>query len=131
MKTGVLAALAAVLVSACAAPGSGVANLSGLADSRWVLAGSSAPVDLAFQGLTQVSGSAGCNRYTGPAKVEGAQLRLGPLAATRRMCPGDAMAVESRVLKALDETRQARIEGQYLVLLDAAAKEVLRLTRQP
>ena len=86
---------------------------------------------MVFQGLAQVSGSAGCNRYTGPAKVEGSRLRLGPLAATRRMCPGDAMAVEARVLKALDDTRQARIEGQQLVLLDADAKETLRLTRQP
>lgn len=131
MKTGVLAVLSAGLVSACAAPGSGAGNLSGLADSRWVLAGSAVPVDLVFQGLAQVSGSAGCNRYTGPARVEGANLRLGPLAATRRMCPGEAMAVESRVLKALDETRQARIEALQLVLLDAGAKEVLRLTRQP
>jgi heat shock protein HslJ len=58
----------------------------------------------------RASGNAGCNQYSGPvaqSDVPG-DMRFGPFAVTRMMCPGDAMQVEMRYLEAL---RQAVTVG--------------------
>ena len=49
----------------------------------------------------RMSGSAGCNRFTGSYRIERDRLTAGPLAATRMACPGPAMAQEQRVLAIL------------------------------
>jgi heat shock protein HslJ/membrane-bound inhibitor of C-type lysozyme len=67
--------------------------------------GSPVPTDagaeIRFADDGRVSGRSGCNAFTGPFRLTGEALGLGPLAATRRLCPPDRMAVEERVLAAL------------------------------
>ncbi|NTV37583.1 MAG: META domain-containing protein, partial [Anaerolineales bacterium] len=60
-------------------------------------------VTLNFGADGQVSGSAGCNRYTGPYQSEGGNLKVGELATSRMMCPSPegVMEQETRYLAAL------------------------------
>lgn len=65
----------------------------------------------------RASGDTGCNRYGGPYELSGTSLRLGPLVSTRRACIDEALnRQETAFLRALDETRSWRIDGDTLVL---------------
>ena len=52
------------------------------------------PTTLQFDG-TRMSGSAGCNRFSGSYSVDGAALTAGPLTATEMACPGAGMTQEN------------------------------------
>ncbi|HEY0596047.1 META domain-containing protein [Sphingopyxis sp.] len=52
------------------------------------------PTSLIFDG-TRLSGSAGCNRFSGSYAVEGRRLTAGPLMATEMACPGAGMTQEN------------------------------------
>ena len=85
-------------------------SLAALAGRQWVLREWRAGER--FEGKPAVTlgytegrliGRAGCNRYTAdvkPGAMPG-NLLVGPIAATRMMCPQSVMAVESRFLDAL------------------------------
>ncbi|PQM26152.1 META domain-containing protein [Sphingopyxis lindanitolerans] len=51
------------------------------------------PTSLAFDG-TRLSGSAGCNRFSGGYTADGRALTAGPLMATKMACPGAGMDQE-------------------------------------
>ena len=91
--------------------------------------GSGSGPALRFLDGDRVSGSGGCNRFTGPASVAAGAVRIGPLASTRMACPGGAMEAEARFLSALERARGARLEAGRLQLLDAAGAPLLRLSR--
>ena len=87
-------------------------------------------VTLTFGADGQASGSAGCNRYTARYEAEGSSLRFQPAAATRRMCPGEAlMAQEQAFLKALESVATVRVEGQRLDLRTASGSLAATLQR--
>ncbi|HWW58731.1 MAG TPA: META domain-containing protein [Sphingopyxis sp.] len=52
------------------------------------------PTSLQFDG-TRLSGSAGCNRFSGTYAVDGRTMSAGPLMATEMACPGAGMAQEN------------------------------------
>ncbi|OHD09542.1 META domain-containing protein [Sphingopyxis sp. RIFCSPHIGHO2_12_FULL_65_19] len=52
------------------------------------------PTSLQFDGV-RLSGSAGCNRFSGSYSVADGTLAAGPLVATKMACPGAGMAQES------------------------------------
>jgi heat shock protein HslJ len=68
----------------------------------------------------RVSGSAGCNRYTGGASINGNQLSISPLASTRMFCnaPG-VMAQEDRYLQVLGAAASFTIVNGRLVVATA------------
>lgn len=70
----------------------------------------------------RVVGSAGCNRYTARYAAKGANLAIGPAAATRRTCasPAGVMQQEQAFLESLQGATTFRIEGTQLELRDAA-----------
>ena len=74
----------------------------------------------------RVSGSTGCNRFTGSYTIDGETLELGQIASTRMAClpPGDA--VEQAYLAALGRVAAWSVEDDELALLDADDEEVLR-----
>jgi heat shock protein HslJ len=76
---------------------------------------------MAFSNDGRVSGSAGCNTFTGPYTADGGKLSFGPAAATRRMCvqPEGVMEQEQRFLAALRTVATARFEGDRLELRTA------------
>ena len=133
MNRSLLPGLAGILLAACAAPGPGGADASvpSWPDSRWtvvaiadaggVLAGvpEGIRVDLAIDATGgRASGSAGCNRWTASATIEGARISFGPAAASKRLCvvPEGVMAVEAGFLDALGRVAVARSEGQRVRL---------------
>lgn len=66
----------------------------------------------------RAAGFAGCNNFFGDYTLEGATLRIGPLASTRRACPDLEMSLEKAFLAVLEKTRSWRIDGDTLLLLD-------------
>jgi heat shock protein HslJ len=81
-----------------------------------VLAGTELTADFGADG--SLSGSAGCNQYTGQYEINGNQITIGPLASTKMYCEGPAgvMDQESQFLAALQSAMIYRIEGNRLEL---------------
>lgn len=86
---------------------------------------------LSFGADGRFSGTAGCNSFTGPYTSDGSALRLGPAAATRKMCaePG-VMDQERQLLAALATVATARIEGERLELRTADGALAISATRE-
>jgi putative lipoprotein len=74
----------------------------------------------------RASGSAACNRFTGSATLAGDEVRFGPLATTRRMCPPDVMDQEDRYLAALAAARRFVLEDETLRLRDERDVDLVR-----
>lgn len=77
----------------------------------------------------EVTGSGGCNRLRGTAQIDGSSLTFGAVATTRMMCPPAVMDQEGKFLRALELTREFRIDGPYLKFLDGTGAELVRFTR--
>ncbi len=107
-------------------PGAGPSDeaITDLAGTSWTLADMGGTADLAnvaptleFGADGTVSGSAGCNTFTGSYTQTGDALTLGPLATTRMACQPPASAVEAAYLTALAGiTTWATGDGGQLVL---------------
>ena len=75
--------------------------------------------------LSRVTGSGGCNEFTGTYEVAGSSIRFGHAAATLRAC-ADGMEQEMSFFRALERTRAFRIRGDELELLDETDALVAR-----
>jgi heat shock protein HslJ len=62
-----------------------------------------------------VAGYTGCNMLSGAWRVENGEVKLGPLATTKRMCLGPEGDIEKRVLAALTPQSRVTREGGRLV----------------
>ncbi len=76
-----------------------------LAGSNWtfvsiggVAVAADRPTSLQFDG-NRLSGSAGCNRFSGSYAADGGTLKAGPLMATEMACPGAGMTQEAAFFK--------------------------------
>lgn len=78
----------------------------------------------------RISGMAGCNRFNGMAKLEGAKISVGPLAASRKMCPPAIMDQERKFLEALTNAKSFEIEDAFLRLLGDEGVPLVRLVKQ-
>ena len=72
-----------------------------------------------------VTGSGGCNRFTGSYEAGTGTLKFGPLASTRMACP--SLETETAFLKALEGTRRFRLAGRHLELEDEHGAVLARL----
>lgn len=84
---------------------------------------------LRWSGSEQVSGTGGCNGFTGKAAVRSGEVRFGPLVATGKACITAPTGQEDMFFKALEQTRSVRLENNQLVLLDQWGKILARLAR--
>ncbi|KAA5539354.1 META domain-containing protein [Roseiconus nitratireducens] len=85
---------------------------------------------LSFDQPNHVTGNTAVNRFSGPAKIDGRSLQLGPLATTRRAGPPALMDQENRFLKALSAVRSYRFDGQRkLLLLDEQGQVLVKLAQ--
>ena len=73
----------------------------------------------------EAEGLAFCNRFKGKFDLDEAGLRFGPLTTTRKACRGVPMDLETKYLKALQDTSRWSLNGDRLVLSDAAGKPLL------
>ena len=96
---------------------------------RGVIEGATPTADFGADG--KVTGSGGCNTFSGPFEVDGAKLRIGPLAATRKACPepDGADAQERGYLAALESVVRFEQAGPRLTLLNAKGQMAVTLVR--
>jgi heat shock protein HslJ len=83
-----------------------------------------------FDEQNRVSGSSGCNRYTGPVTWGEGSISIGAVAGTRMMCSDSlVMAQESRYLRLLSDAGSyrvsARIEGWGVDFFDQEGTRIL------
>jgi len=112
MERAVLAIVALALAACATAPAPPVAAAPAaapepatLAGTRWVgvVAGDPDPRSLPrleFLGGGRVTGYTGCNMLSGVWRMEGGEVRLGPLVTTKRACVGPEGDAEQRFLAA-------------------------------
>ena len=75
----------------------------------------------------RVSGTGGCNAFGAPSTVAEGNFRVGPLVPVGKMCLTLPGGQEDLFFKALELARQAHLEQDQLVLMDARGKLVMRL----
>jgi heat shock protein HslJ len=76
-------------------------------------------VTASFEPDGRIMGSGGCNTYTGPYTLSGRDLRIGPLASTRRACEPAILDQETRFLAALGRVTTFDTSGPTVMLRDA------------
>lgn len=113
--------------------------IAGTLEGNWLLAdlnGGGAPspaITLMFdggdQGTSMVSGSGGCNRFTGRWQQDGRTLKLGPFAATQMACAAATMAVEQRFLDVLGDVTGLEFTQSGEAILSSRDGRRLRLRR--
>jgi heat shock protein HslJ len=79
-----------------------------------VLAGTSITANFGEDGT--LTGNSGCNDYSGPYKVTGNQIGIGPLSSTKKACsdPAGVMDQESQYLAALENAQVFIVDGNAL-----------------
>jgi heat shock protein HslJ len=79
----------------------------------------------------RVSGSAGCNTFSGLVQVAGAEITVGPLVSTQKMCvDANVMSQEQLYLKALQTATTFELRGDTLGLRDAEGATQVTFRRQ-
>jgi putative lipoprotein len=73
-----------------------------------------------------VSGSGGCNRFTGPYEQDGESISVRRLASTRMACAEEVMSAEQAYHSALESVTSWSATGGVLVLSDSAGEALLR-----
>lgn len=75
----------------------------------------------------KVSGTMGCNRFSGSYEQKEAQLTFGPLMATKMACPDLPMTQESVAFGVMVDTVKYELSGSQLIIFneDATLKIVL------
>ena len=108
-----------------------------LADTRWVATAIRGEVTdpdvsstLEFEGTEKVSGTGGCNRYFGPASIDGDKLQFRNLGTTMMGCPEPISAQETRFLKAMADVGGWSVDSGELELMNDEGESVLSFARQ-
>ena len=106
-----------------------VAAMMLLSGSEWGLPeGGSQSVNF---GEGRVWGNTGCNRLMGSYKQDGARVRIGPLATTRKACVDPAATDKERaLLHMLEATREVDATHLKLILKDAEGETLGVLRRR-
>lgn len=128
----------AVSVAAASRVSADAVQASALTGKVWVVTSLSGKAPLKGTMLTSeftngktVSGSSGCNQYSGKYTVSGSKLRItGPLTSTRKACAKAIARQEAGFQKALLSTRTYEVSGSTLTLRAAGGKAVLRFKAQ-
>ena len=78
-------------------------------------------VDATFDTNGGISGSGGCNSYNGQYAVSGSNsMKITNVAATKKICPDDVMAIETEYLAALANVATYELSGHTLTLRDSS-----------
>jgi hypothetical protein len=77
----------------------------------------------------KISGNGGCNHFFGVYSVSGNQIAIGPIASTRKGCPG-FIAIESAFFATLRSAKSFARESDELVLFDAGGGKLVQFVRE-
>ena len=133
-----LATLGAVSLSGCNAIGAAQGGqLEGVTWrlSTYVADGAPVPVPAAVGATAtfaggQVSGSNGCNSYSGPYVASGSTLTVGPLASTLMACGPAQSAVESAFMTAFQASGSYTATNDQLTIYDTSGAQTLVFTAE-
>jgi heat shock protein HslJ len=119
-----------------APPASAQAVPFSLSGSEWLLEdlGGSGVIDniqatLTFPETGKLAGNGSCNRFFGPAEIDGNTLKLGPLGSTRMACPEAVMNQETKYMQALQASERFEWKDPYLMIYCKGFEKPLRFTR--
>ena len=82
-------------------------------------------VSAEFDGST-ISGNSGCNAYHASYEATGSEISLGPIAATKKICPEDEQSTEDRYLQLLAEIGSFEVSGRSMSMNDTDGTPVLQ-----
>jgi len=85
---------------------------------------------LEFPEPGKVTGYGSCNRFAGPAEIDGDKLQIGRIAATRMACDEPITVLEAKYLQALQDAERFAIEGAELVVYCKGMDKPLRFARK-
>ena len=128
--------LAVLALAGCqSAPPVGADNpLVGTAWLAWDINGRG-PGDKTYATLVfnpgRVSGSGGCNRFSGTLQVKADAWQARDIAVTRQECGPELMKEEASFLGALEAARSHRVDGGVLTLIDESGAVRMRLVHLP
>jgi heat shock protein HslJ len=123
-----LAAFAAAVMATGIAPLDGTAWVLKSVAGRPVVSGAVATLQFS---AGRVSGSDGCNGYSGTYGATLGELHVSPdLAATRQACPGLVDEQASAYVAALTGAQRYRVQGERLELLSSTGKVLATLVAQ-
>ncbi len=87
-------------------------------------------VTLQLEGDNKITGSTGCNRYTGDVNTNDSNFVVANVVSTRRACVPAVSSQEQRFLTALNEASHYEIKSStWLVVFDASDKQRLKLIK--
>lgn len=105
-----------------------------LAGTRWrveTIAGKSLPgmieSNVAFDADGRISGTAGCNRFSGRYRLNDGELSVANLITTRKICFPAIMAQEESLLRVLEGARRIERDSGLLLLESANERQVSRM----
>jgi heat shock protein HslJ len=118
------------LLAGCSLIGDDTAN-GGLGNTSWTvvsIAGQPTPHDarptMAFAPGGTVSGSGGCNQYTGSFQTDGDRITVGPVSSTLMGCEGERGQVEAAFLSGLQGATTWQQGGDGNLMLEGAGEIV-------
>jgi heat shock protein HslJ len=76
----------------------------------------------------KITGTGGCNRFFGGYAVSGNSIKIGPLASTRKGCPG-IIGAEAAFLATLEAATRFQQDKTTLVLFDAGGLKLAEFVR--
>jgi heat shock protein HslJ len=132
MKTRATVAAFVVTVAICTGPVN--AAEQDIRATNWIVVGlaeagkiDSTRTSFVISDDGKVTTTIGCNRMMGTAKVEGTEIAIGAIAATRMACPEPLMRLERAWGAALEAARSFKIDGDALWLFDGNGAELAAL----
>ncbi len=83
-------------------------------------------ISLDFGDKGNVTGSSGCNNYSGIYTQSGRTLVIGGITLTQKLCEEDVDQQEQLYVDTLQRTSSYELSGSQLILFDATGQEILR-----
>ena len=85
-------------------------------------------IEVEFKPDGRITGSGGCNRFFGGYSVSGNHIKIGPLASTRKGCPG-LIKLEATFFATLQAASSFAQTDTTLILFDASGDKLAQFVR--
>lgn len=85
-------------------------------------------IEVEFEPDGRITGSGGCNRFFGGYTVSGTHIKIGPLASTRKGCPG-LIKLEAAFFATLQAATSFEQTDTTLILFDASGAKLAQFVR--
>lgn len=100
-----------------------------LAGSEWAPSTDSKQF-IQFQSDGRVVGHGGCNRFFGTYSQTNLDLKIGPLGATKMLCPDNVMQQETAMFAILAQAVRFERKAHKLVLYDGAGQQIAQFRQR-